>query len=206
MELWEREQKIEQAEKEARDWEEADAENNELETIEGANGEPPGRGKKRKRAKKKKATPDLLESTDTAQRYDPTLLAVIGILDAIKYESNVAGWMQKGGIWNAIVDVPEGEDGRKSVGKSGRQRKTRIIDPGKVLEDGAEESEASLPPSSDDVVDDQGAVIVGDRPQESDKVAAHMWFDDRQTLGHWVRRGENALRKLGIEIFSGVSG
>ena len=31
-------------------------------------------------------------------RYDETLLAVIGVLDQIKHESNVAGWMRSGGL------------------------------------------------------------------------------------------------------------
>lgn len=36
-----------------------------------------------------------------AQRQTPdeTLLAVIGVLDALKFESNVAGWIRAGGLW-----------------------------------------------------------------------------------------------------------
>jgi len=34
-------------------------------------------------------------------KYDETLLAVVGILDTIKYESNVSGWMRGGGLVKA---------------------------------------------------------------------------------------------------------
>ena len=30
---------------------------------------------------------------------DPTLLAVVGVLHALKGESNVAGWIRSGGLW-----------------------------------------------------------------------------------------------------------
>jgi hypothetical protein len=46
------------------------------------------------------------------QTYDPSLLAVIGILDALKHESNVAGWIRDG--WVRVtppaVLVPAGLD------------------------------------------------------------------------------------------------
>ncbi|KIY51557.1 hypothetical protein FISHEDRAFT_36900 [Fistulina hepatica ATCC 64428] len=33
-------------------------------------------------------------------KYDETLLAVIGVLDALKHESNVASWLRKGGLFH----------------------------------------------------------------------------------------------------------
>lgn len=35
----------------------------------------------------------------TTPRLDATLLAVIGVLEGVKYESNVAGWIRAGGLW-----------------------------------------------------------------------------------------------------------
>lgn len=32
-------------------------------------------------------------------RYDCTLLAAIGILEEMKYQTNVAGWLRSGGLW-----------------------------------------------------------------------------------------------------------
>lgn len=46
--------------------------------------------------------------TSSAEPYDPTILAVIGILDEIKKQSSVAGWIQGGGLCD-IVTVPEAE-------------------------------------------------------------------------------------------------
>ncbi|KAF8152569.1 hypothetical protein B0H34DRAFT_121141 [Crassisporium funariophilum] len=38
------------------------------------------------------------ESEKEEEKYDETLLAIIGILDRIKHEDNVAGWMRAGGL------------------------------------------------------------------------------------------------------------
>jgi len=35
--------------------------------------------------------------------YDETLLAVIGVLDEIKQQSNVAGWIRAGGLWGPLI-------------------------------------------------------------------------------------------------------
>lgn len=44
----------------------------------------------------------------SAEPYDPTILAVIGILEEIKKQSSVAGWIQGGGLRD-IVPVPDAE-------------------------------------------------------------------------------------------------
>jgi hypothetical protein len=31
--------------------------------------------------------------------FDPTLVAVIGVLEEIKKQTNVAGWIRAGGLW-----------------------------------------------------------------------------------------------------------
>lgn len=38
-----------------------------------------------------------------SMKYDETLLAIVGILDAIKGESNVAGWIRAGGLWGVVA-------------------------------------------------------------------------------------------------------
>jgi hypothetical protein len=57
--------------------------------------------KKRKRVgkKKKSSLATALQTGDEDEQFDETLLAVIGILDAIKLESNVAGWIRSGRLW-----------------------------------------------------------------------------------------------------------
>jgi hypothetical protein len=44
--------------------------------------------------------------------YDETLLAVIGVLDQIKHESNVAGWMRSGGLLHITHSPTLSTDGR----------------------------------------------------------------------------------------------
>jgi F0F1-type ATP synthase epsilon subunit len=51
---------------------------------------------KKSKKKKKKAKASLEEPSHT---YDQTLLAVIGILDTIHTQSNVAGWIRSRGLW-----------------------------------------------------------------------------------------------------------
>ncbi len=56
------------------------------------------------------AAPPMTESTSAPPplRYDETLLAVVGVLDRIKYEGNVAGWMRSGGLLTSALatDTP----------------------------------------------------------------------------------------------------
>jgi hypothetical protein len=47
------------------------------------------------------AIPLAIVREQMEMRYDETLLAVIGVLDQIKNESNVAGWMRSGGLLHA---------------------------------------------------------------------------------------------------------
>ena len=62
--------------------------------------------KQKKEEKKKKRAEDLaaLEEKEDAllkekRELDSALLAIIGILDALQHESNVAGWIRAGGLW-----------------------------------------------------------------------------------------------------------
>ncbi|KAG7093746.1 hypothetical protein E1B28_007397 [Marasmius oreades] len=45
-----------------------------------------------------------------SQPFDHILLAVIGILDALKHQSNVSSWIRDGGIW---ADDPKGSEGEE---------------------------------------------------------------------------------------------
>lgn len=74
---------------------------------------PQKRHRKSKRQKKLEA---LLQSQEERtpppdEVYDETLLAVVGILEEIKSQSNVAGWVRGGGLWG-----PGGSSMRKADG------------------------------------------------------------------------------------------
>lgn len=56
--------------------------------------------KRQERLAKATAEEQRAESTPPEEdEYDPTLLAVIGVLDAIKRQRNVAAWVRAGGLW-----------------------------------------------------------------------------------------------------------
>ncbi|CAL1701720.1 unnamed protein product [Somion occarium] len=60
------------------------------------------RKRKRKHKKKKRRTAFLATGRDPGSLesgYDPTLLAVIGVLDEVKRQANVAAWIHSGGLW-----------------------------------------------------------------------------------------------------------
>ncbi|KAG6917198.1 hypothetical protein DXG01_003402 [Tephrocybe rancida] len=63
--------------------------------------------KKRKRPKKSSLLPPASPPADELGLglggYDPTLLAVIGVLESVKWEGNVAGWVRGGGLLPAPV-------------------------------------------------------------------------------------------------------
>ncbi|KAK0469616.1 uncharacterized protein EV420DRAFT_1616176 [Desarmillaria tabescens] len=78
--------------------------------------------KKRKKSKK-------------ALGYDQILLAVIGVLDTIKGESNVSGWMRQTGLWSGVREEEEEkpmltreETADEEVEKSGTRKRRRISD------------------------------------------------------------------------------
>ena len=50
-------------------------------------------------------------------RYDETLLAVVGVLDRIKHESNVAGWMRSGGLLH-VAHPPTTDDRVGEISKA----------------------------------------------------------------------------------------
>jgi hypothetical protein len=52
-------------------------------------------GSMRELAREKKEGP----GATAAAKVDPTLLAVIGVLDTLKFQNNVAGWVRAGGLW-----------------------------------------------------------------------------------------------------------
>ena len=77
--------------------------------------------RKRKRKEKKLSKKEKLllaeqQQLEVYMNYDELLLAVVGILDALKHEGNVAGWMRSGGLVHVgndqetILETPETED------------------------------------------------------------------------------------------------
>lgn len=82
------------------------------------------RKEKKENKKKERIEQQLQKLTDENQNpgavYDETLLAVVGILDTMKTESNVAAWIRSGGLIKSLIE--SGDNGMKreiSVGSDG---------------------------------------------------------------------------------------
>lgn len=80
------------------------------------------RKEKKENKKKERIEQQLKKLTDESQNpagvYDETLLAVVGILDAVKRESNVSAWIRSGGLIKSLIEG--GDDGRQaSAGSEG---------------------------------------------------------------------------------------
>lgn len=173
-----------------------------------------GEGEKKKKTKKRKRS-EISESpsnssspnhdTQTApdetdpniheqEKYDPTLLAIIGILDAIKHESNVASWIREGGLWGPSL-MPVSSLSQSAVG---------------VMTG----NDASLCPATGDVLD--AVAITSEAPNihatnedpspTQPELGKDMWFERPPSLAYWARRGREAVSELGIRIASGIRG
>jgi len=117
--------------------------------------------------------------------YDATLLAVIGILETVKLQSNVAGWIRKGGLW-AIQERLEGGVSDVDVSKANDSKTASNT----VVQTGNDTSSTSDPTLT---------------PEQA-HLQTKMWFDDSSVLAYWVARGRSALMELGIPVAHGVTG
>lgn len=164
--------------------------------------------KKRKRPKKNK-----MES-GTVPTYDETLLAVIGILDHIRCESNVAGWMRSGGLRSYSDGISSAEKGK------GKEKDEGIEQEGeehiqtkraRLSVETNEDNGVSLPPPpshpavpSPEIPSELTSPPVIPCEATSSTDGASQWYEDKLTMSCWVTRGIQALDKLGVELVSGV--
>ena len=119
-----------------------------------------------------------LSSRESAEKepYDVILLAIIGVLEAIKLQSNVAGWIRRGGLWATEESLKDGVSDLKP-------------------HDGADVGDAKTTPDT----------IVGIGNDETD-LLEKMWFDDSLVLAYWVSMGKRALMDMDIQVVHGMTG
>ncbi|KAH8832925.1 hypothetical protein DL96DRAFT_1583908 [Flagelloscypha sp. PMI_526] len=110
--------------------------------------------------------------------FDNTLLAVIGVLDTVKLQSNVSNWAREGGLFG--LGGALAEDGLECVPPSSSQ---------------------PSPSSSPLPLDDKKEV---DNETEDSQPKVKMWFDDTRNVDFWVKRGIAALQALNIPITHGI--
>ena len=103
---------------------------------------PPEPKKEKKKAKRRRHLEELARSPDIAPpevTYDETLLAVVGVLDAVRTQSNVAAWIHAGGLWGPIGPPAQAVSSASSVASSGDEQAATV--PEKDSVDGADEAQ-----------------------------------------------------------------
>lgn len=180
-----------------------------------ASSDPPS-SKKRKRNGKQEIERNAsrVDSTHTIE-YDETLLAVVGILDVVKFQSNVASWVKANGLWGpyplqdsadadtsahnpckdseGVVTLSDSEsiDGRRL--KEGNKKRRSVA---------VASAEATVMPGSED--GDSSYVPTNEKQNQENVSETPLWFDNPPTMRHWVDRGKKALATLGIPIEHGL--
>jgi hypothetical protein len=114
------------------------------------------------------------ETTGEKAEVDTTLLAVIGVLEELRKQSNVAAWI-RGGHLSSPVHPPQPDNPD-------------------VKMDGEDDSE------DNGVVQECAVVKEADDGEEE----RPLWCSDPEVLAHWVKRGKSALASRGIPVSIGL--
>lgn len=164
-----------------------------------------------------------LEALAPEMKYDETILAVIGVLDHIKHESSVAGWMRHGGLLK--LDVAE-DVSRLSKYPDGSPAKKRKLDPTDSFNH-TPSSPATLPPPSSPSHPNEhppsstptspshrteeraeeaetGVPLTFSDPSREPLPSPSLWFERPDVMMYWADRGRRALQELNIPAESGV--
>lgn len=134
------------------------------------------------------------------QHFDCTLLAVVGVLDAVKQESNVAAWVRQGGLWGSEMAsteelVPQSAETLESADIPSAES---LSPTGRELSTKTEDRKGDLKKQRRGSVGNREEVAGGELMRRGH------WFDDQLTMTYWVARGVKALGELDIEIVADV--
>ncbi|KAF4622483.1 hypothetical protein D9613_009089 [Agrocybe pediades] len=173
-------------------------------------------------------------SDSSELQYDQTLLAVIGILDHIKYEGNVAGWMKSGGLISTAQNGGVAsrdkvvDDGNRvlQVGPANHSDQKKDANPIKEevvaaeLSDRTKQMRSRTPPTPsrnpgevhsspkrrrlESDADKFMDVAPEKDAQNASAAQTKMWFERPEVLTFWAERGKEALAKLGLEVIVGI--
>lgn len=175
---------------------------------------PTSRKRKRKENRKTEPKPSMAGPIPEIE-YDETLLAIIGILDEVRHQSNVASWVKTGGLWgpyppqhlaNPNVCALAHDNFRNSCEDSAALSDSGSADSGRHGEGKKKRGNAVTAVSGASVVDgpkDDGSAYTATQNQ-TNASETPPWFDNPLTMRHWVDRGRNALETLGIPIEHGL--
>jgi hypothetical protein len=127
-----------------------------------------------------------------ATPYDATLLAIVGVLDALKVQSNVAGWIRSGGLWGPFREEITGhsdEDERSGSPATAPPESP----PPEAVPTGAYVASSSATGGDGDT-----SSIPKEEPKQP------LWFDDMRVVAHWEERGRRACEELSIKVEHGL--
>jgi len=113
---------------------------------------------------------------DLSPVYDKMLIAVVGILSRLQHETNVANWIQAGGIWAGHEPLPP-----------------RPTSPDSAT---TEEAAAQPPgPGNDATISADAAP-----PDDAPKLVQPMWFEHPEVFEHWVDQGKQAAKSMNFVL------
>lgn len=185
--------------------------------------------RKRKSKKNKRRAALLADERDPyslEDGYDPTLLAVVGVLDEIKSQDNVAAWIHSGGLWgppelklqeqysseemkstdeevNPDVDDAEVSDGSNLSVDGGDERKEKRRRRKEISQNEAPQDPPTQ--SSGHVGEGTGAnQELTDETAATTSTPPTMWFEHMTTLLYWAKRGKDVLEQMEIPIEHGI--
>ncbi|KAI5981509.1 hypothetical protein EDC04DRAFT_2916490 [Pisolithus marmoratus] len=139
---------------------------------------------------------------------DATLLAVVGILDEIKRQTNVAGWIRAGGLWGRgnishATTSPSAASSRLSNQEQPTESAKRRKKKKRRLELAGREQATVV--DGDDTTGNDAYTTSELVTPDKELVPSSLWFQDPPTVAYWVARGRRALHELGIAVEHGVS-
>jgi hypothetical protein len=150
-----------------------------------------------------------IDQASLSTEFDKTLLAVIGIVDALRPESNVSGWIRAGGLWagkgtsTAIAKNSESRPKEEELERAPSPTDVEVCkkaDIGEALGNDAETvagTGTELEETTEKESKSKEVPSTGER-------SVSMWFEDVETFEEWVARGREALKALGIPERHGI--
>jgi len=205
--------------------------NDSLRSVSGAGNTNAHKRKRRGKKEQKKCIDKQMQKVgeQAPLPYDETLLAVIGIMDATKRETNVAAWMRSGGLIQLPMERDHSEDGTASVGSDEAIESPNEVEISRDEKQSCENEDnvslvgskqvPSLPLETSpreeadrctEIKTESSRVQVdepssGRRVEGENDVEHQLWFDYPAIKAFWVSRGRKVLKGLEIDIVSGVT-
>jgi hypothetical protein len=117
------------------------------------------------------------------------------VLDALKAQSNVAGWIRTGGLWGPIREEMTGHSDDDDLDARSGSPATAPPDspPPETVPTGADMASSSILDAEAETPS---------KPEEEPNQP--LWFDDMRVVTHWEERGRRACEALSIKVEHGL--